>query len=99
MEELEGIHCDKAKVGAFTGEEQLQRWLAGAPECPNNVGECCPDFSCCNPKLLWPVEKRQKYIEAGQEEREKFLLSSLGSVLSEAEVKGYVTRGNPTDHS
>lgn len=44
---------------------QLTRWLHGE-SIHNGVdrqhGECCPDFSCCVPSLLEPVEKRFAYV-------------------------------------
>jgi hypothetical protein len=37
-----------------TPDEQLRRWAAGDSVCPNSRHECCPDFSCCKPRLGWP---------------------------------------------
>ncbi|MFI5296572.1 MAG: hypothetical protein ACHREM_00625 [Polyangiales bacterium] len=83
--------------GAPTADEQLARWVAGEPTCPNEDHECCPDFSCCRPALLWPENKRKKYAASTQEEREKMLLGALGGLMEDAGVNAYITRGNPTD--
>lgn len=72
--------------GAPTPEEQLRRWAAGESVCPNTRHECCPDFSCCRPKLGWPLDRRAKFMAAGQGEREKMLMSSLGALASDINV-------------
>lgn len=45
-------------------------------------GECCPDFSCCKPELLAPLEARQRYVAASQAEREGMLMGFLGGMLA-----------------
>jgi hypothetical protein len=47
-------------------------------------GECCPDFSCCEPELLQPVEVRRAFVAAGEREREKFLMAFLGAAVAKA---------------
>lgn len=79
--------------GAPTPDEQLHRWAAGDPVCPNTRHECCPDFSCCRPALGWPLEKRVKFISVGQSEREKMMMGALSALVPDA----YTTRGDPTD--
>jgi hypothetical protein len=79
--------------GAPTPDEQLARWVAGESVCPNTRHECCPDFSCCQPKLLWPEAKRQAYAAADQGTREKMLMGALSALVPGA----YVTRGEPGD--
>ena len=66
------IRCLQTWVpeGAPTPEEQLRRWAEGDSVCPNSKHECCPDFSCCKPRLGWPLDKRKKFMRAGQGERE-----------------------------
>lgn len=63
-------------------EQQLAEWLAGRPSCPNSRGECCPDFSCCCPELLWPLAMRSRFVAAGDAERERMLVGSLDSMLA-----------------
>ena len=38
---------------------QLEEWVSGNPIHNSIEDECCPDFSCCNPKLLQPEEIRK----------------------------------------
>lgn len=83
--------------GAPTPDEQLRRWAAGESVCPNTRHECCPDFSCCRPKLGWPLEKRAKFIAASQGEREKMMMGALGALAEDVGEKAYVTRGDPVD--
>jgi hypothetical protein len=67
-----------AKAGAvMNADEQLQGWLRGEPKCPNDRGECCPDFSCCVPELLAPEIERRAFVDADQETREEMLMGFL----------------------
>jgi hypothetical protein len=84
-------------AGALSPEEQLQRWAIGDSVCPNENHECCPDFSCCKPRLAWSLEKRQKFLAAGQGEREKMMMGALRALVEGVDKKAYVTRGNPKD--
>lgn len=83
-------------------EKQLELWVEGKSQCPNSNGECCPDFSCCMPKLQWDEEKRKKFVEAEQGTRQKMLMGALSAALALAmEEKGekiYITRGIPEDN-
>jgi len=83
--------------GAPTPEEQLTRWVSGDAVCPNTRHECCPDFSCCRPSMMWPQDKRKRFIEAIQPEREKMMLGSLVTLAEDEGVNVHVTRGNPKD--
>lgn len=96
----EDIRCLQTWVpeGAPTPDEQLRRWAAGDAVCPNSHHECCPDFACCKPKLGWPLEKRAKFMAAGQGEREKMMMGALGALVEAAGGKAHVTRGDPLDH-
>lgn len=70
-------------------DEQLRRWVNGDPvhrliDKPRFRGddsECCPDFSCCNPELLQPVEVRQAFAAADEKGRNKWLGVFLGEML------------------
>ena len=81
--------------GAPTPDEQLRRWAAGDAVCPSTSHECCPDFACCKPKLGWPLERRQKFMAAGQGEREKMMMGALGALIADVapQEKPYITRG------
>ena|ERR1051325_12126680 len=89
------VHCQQTWVpeGAPTPDEQLQRWLAGEPVCPNTRHECCPDFSCCTGKI-WPEEKRRAFVAGDDATREKMLVGALTDLLGSGV---YVTRGVPQD--
>ena len=60
---------------------QLVEWLRGNPV--HNVirKECCPDFSCCSPELLWPIERRREFVEASDEHRDEMLFGALGMLV------------------
>ena len=62
-------------------EMQLRRWVLGEPLCPNDRGECCPDFSCCVTRLAWPKEKREMFLAADDWHRERMLFGSLGALV------------------
>lgn len=64
-----------------TPDEQITRWVAGESVCPNTWDECCPDFSCCVPKLLAPVEIRQAFAAASPADRMKYLGGFLGAAF------------------
>lgn len=71
-------------------EFQVEEWAKGNPlhnpVNPENGlyegGECCPDFSCCNPDMLMPEESRQKFLEAHKAGDEKTKMQFLGMALS-----------------
>jgi hypothetical protein len=95
-------HCDDVRCqknwkveGAPTPEEQLKMWVDGKAVCPNRDHECCPDFSCCKPHLMWDKERRERYMNTTQGEREKMCMGALGALLGST---AYVTRGNSTDN-
>jgi hypothetical protein len=56
FDELRAKSCAKARVGDLSPDQQLAEWVNGLSVCHNSEGECCPDFSCCQPQLLWPPE-------------------------------------------
>lgn len=49
-----------------TPKRQLELWAEGKSVHSVNKGieECCPDFSCCDERLLVDAETRHQYIEA-----------------------------------
>lgn len=73
-------------------EEQLNLWVAGESVHVTVSGrkrgttDCCPDFSCCQPELLQPVEVRQAFVNATEDDRHLFLLRFL-RVLCDASGK------------
>lgn len=68
----------------MTPEEQLEKWVEG--ESIHNgetrdKGECCPDFSCCYPKLKADELTRRRYYKAYKEGDQKTVNKMLGIFL------------------
>ena len=42
---------------------QLEEWVKGNPIHNTKDEECCPDFSCCTPQCLQPLEIRKTFQE------------------------------------
>ena len=63
-------------------DEQLDQWVKGSSVHlgDGDESQCCPDFSCCQPRLLAPKEVREKFRDADEETR----LGMLGYFLSAA---------------
>lgn len=90
-------------------EEQIHRWVAGEsvhrlidkPRFKGDDGECCPDFSCCRPELLQPVEIRKAFATASDKERNKFLGAFLGAMLQKcfSEEKVYIAGRDSAEES
>lgn len=82
-----------------TGEEQLQRWVDGQSTHwdRGEFGiECCPDFSCCKPEFMQPLEVRQAFQVAGPEQRERLCMTFLGAALAaHTAAKVHITNGDP----
>lgn len=72
----------------LTPDDQLAAWLRGESLCPNTRDECCPDFSCCNPDALAPLEQRRAFVEGTPEVREHLCLGFLGNAFSDVHVAG-----------
>lgn len=74
-------------------QHQLKEWVEGRPwhnpftpdgdyhESPKEGGECCPDFSCCVPDLLWAKKRRLAFFHASPEVQEHMLMGALGSLM------------------
>lgn len=88
---------DLRRRGDVSLDEQTRRWVAGESVCPNDRGECCPDFSCCRPHLKWPEDKRRRFADADRGTQEKMLMGALGALVADAGQKAHVTRGVPED--
>ena len=84
---------------------QLREWVAGrpwhnpwspnadAPDYTNKAsGECCPDFSCCRPGLLWPRKKREAFANAEGHARFEMLWEALTGLTAGEGV--YIAGGN-----
>lgn len=45
-------------------KDQLEKWVKGESVHNHEHDECCPDFSCCDPKLLAPQREREAFANA-----------------------------------
>lgn len=84
--------------------EQTRRWVEGESlhSDHRSLGEeCCPDFSCCNPELLQPVEVRRAFAAADQRTQNKFCMAFLGGLLAKQrpDLRAYITDGFPEQQS
>jgi hypothetical protein len=61
--------------------EQTLNWLKGSPRHNQIDDECCPDFSCCVPELLAPMEVRQIFYNAELKGDNKTIDRMLGEFL------------------
>lgn len=80
-------------------EEQLDEWIKGSSLHSDHRGlgeECCPDFSCCKPQLLQPIEVRLAFKRADSAQREKLCMVFLGGMITNAapDVSVYITNGS-----
>jgi hypothetical protein len=62
-------------------ESQVDEWVKGNSIHNKEDDECCPDFSCCKPELKAPIEIRETFKNANQEQRESMLFSFLGNAI------------------
>lgn len=46
-------------------------------------GECCPDFSCCNPNLKWDKAMRLAFRDANQEDRGAMAIAGLAGLMEQ----------------
>ena len=78
---------------------QMERWVGGDSVHNSERDECCPDFSCCHPGLIWTEEKRKKFAEAyiyeDYKTTENMSYEALGALLSKdvSEEKVYIVNG------
>lgn len=61
----------------MTPQEQLEKWVDGESCHDYEANRCVPDFSCCYPKLLAPVEDRQLFGNADSETRLKMMMEFI----------------------
>jgi hypothetical protein len=78
----------------MTYDEQLQAWLRGESLCPNENGECCPDFSCCQSAFKATKQEREQFVAAhaaGDDETiYAMLLGFLGNALARYSSKVHI---------
>lgn len=73
----------------MTSDEQLEQWCNGVSVHNVERDECCPDFSCCNPKCAAPIEQCILFRDR-PELRCKMLGMFLGNVISKECFPGKV---------
>ncbi len=66
----------------MTPDEQMKEWLAGKPIHNTERDECCPDFSCCRPELLWDPEVRQKFVDGDDAVRSELSMMALANAIA-----------------
>jgi hypothetical protein len=47
---------------------QLSQWASGISVHNDIDNMCCPDFSCCNPEIVTPLEKRMEFYKLYREQ-------------------------------
>ena len=65
----------------MTSDEQLASWVGGKSIHNVDKGECCQDFSCCQPELLAPQAERELFRDR-PEVRHQMLMGFLGRALA-----------------
>ena len=68
-------------------------WAPGAAQAfPGDTreGECCPDFSCCRPDMLWAADRRIAFALATDEAREGMLFGALSGLTRTIDDSVYV---------
>ena len=63
---------------------QLIEWVNGNPIHNDIDDECCPDFSCCKPEFLQPLEIRETFRCADEETRMGMLMTFLSGAMDSA---------------
>jgi hypothetical protein len=58
------IYGDGSVSEAVREARQLNHWLRGRCLHLWMPNLCCPDYSCCEPGLLAPLEERELYVQA-----------------------------------
>lgn len=79
---------------AECAQHQLDEWVAGrpwhnplSPLGPEHEGlgggECCPDFSCCRPGMLWSKARREAFVAASGSDRRKMMRGALSTLIED----------------
>ncbi len=67
---------------------QLAMWKQGMSVHvgdPSPRGHCCPDFSCCHPKLLASKDDRERFMSGTLDERHQLQVAFLARYLEEVQ--------------
>lgn len=82
----------------MTSDEQLARWVEGESVHNDELEECCPDFSCCEPRLLADKAERQAFKDANDDDRHAMLFGFLGAGMALASDGDVYVAGDPASH-
>ena len=80
--------CNNERI--MTPAQQLEKWVRGESVhngAAKNLGECCPDFSCCHPDMLWPEDRRKEFAAVDDASRERMLLGGLSGLMDYHECR------------
>ena len=64
--------------------EQLNLWVDGKSTHNEELGECCPDFSCCNKEVNTPQEVKEIFRTAYLKNDQSLIYRLLMEFLSNA---------------
>lgn len=94
----------------YSSEEQLKLWLQGIPSHYRHMirimsrgklvrtqefTDCLPDFSCCKPELLAPVEVREAFVNGDEKLRSTMCMTFLGNLIATMPDKRvHITNGD-----
>lgn len=98
MEESELTNEEKIEKDEYKERhlKQIKDWVNGKSIHNEIDGECCPDFSCCDPTIQTPLEIKKLFLDAYIQNNEKVLNSLLYAflfgIMSDAE-KPFVANG------
>ncbi len=88
-------------------DEQLDEWVKGNSihSGTKDEGRCCPDFSCCKPENLQPIEIRKDFSllfrTKGEQAIMPYLMQFMGEMINshygddEEAPKVYIAGGEP----
>ncbi len=66
----------------MTCEEQIRLWVSGNSVHNDERDECCPDFSCCEPKLQASSSERLAFESGDENKRHEMLMTFLGRMIA-----------------
>jgi len=67
----------------MSSQMQLEQWVLGNSIHNNEDDECCPDFSCCNKKVVTSREVRDRFAKAVADNDNKTQMKMLSSFLKQ----------------
>lgn len=65
---------------------QTDEWVAGRPWHNTVSDECCPDFSCCRPDMMWDANARRVFASADKVTQRRMMMGGLQALLADEPV-------------